>query len=292
VALTAEREREVEPWRFSRRGERLPDQCLDCGAAMVGPYCATCGQKNEPEHRSLWQLLKDAVGPAVLLEGKLWRTLWVLLRHPGALSAAYTEGKRSRYIRPLRLYFWVSVLCFSAMALRPAPPVEIRIGEGDRIQISFAPKLEEQLQKKLENFRDQPAHGGTAEPGPEALAARARLRSEFASRLPKAIFLLLPFFALVLRLLWRRRPYVDQLIFALHAHTVFFIGLGVGFIPFKPVTIVARVFPLVWLFPALRRFYGSGWVVTILKALALCLLYVVVLFFGVMITALLALLGT
>jgi len=260
---------------------------------MLGPYCVTCGQKNEPEHRSLWQLVKDAVGPAVLLEGKLWRTLGVLLWHPGALSQAYTEGKRSRYIRPLRLYFWVSVLAFSAMVLRPPPPVEIRIGEKDRIPIPFAPKLEEQLQKKLENFRERPGtSGAAAEPGPEALAARARLRAEFASRLPKAIFVLLPFFALLLKMLWRRRPYVDHLIFALHAHTVFFIGLGIGFIPFKPLTIAVRVFPEIWLIPALRRFYGSGWVVTVLKALVLGLLYLVVLCVGVLITALLALLGT
>ena len=87
---TVEPHRAPEDWRYSPRGERLPGHCLNCDAPMLGPYCATCGQKKELEHRSLWQLAKDAVGPAVLLESKLWRTLGTLLRHPGALSEAYT----------------------------------------------------------------------------------------------------------------------------------------------------------------------------------------------------------
>src|SRR5215472_1810478 len=138
-----------EPWRFSRDGERLPDHCLDCGALLAGPYCASCGQRNELEHRSLWQLVKDAVGPAVLLEGKLWRTLGTLLFRPGALSEAYAEGKRSRYIRPLRLYLWVSVLFFAALALRPAHAVQVDLGKEEEIHLPHAPLLQRKLQQKV-----------------------------------------------------------------------------------------------------------------------------------------------
>ena len=176
---------------------------------MHGPYCASCGQKNEPEHRSLWQLVKDAVGPAVLLESKLWRTFGTLLGRPGELSAAYTEGKRSRYIRPLRLYFWVSVLFFSALALRPAHVATFKVSPEGQLHLRFAPELERRLREKLQPFKDAPAEGAQpGEPGGvdgRALAA-GRLRNEFLSRLPKALFVLLPVFALLLRGLWWRRP--------------------------------------------------------------------------------------
>jgi hypothetical protein len=252
-----------ESWRFSRGGERLPEHCLDCGSLLGGPFCASCGQRNELEHRSLWQLVKDAVGPAVLLEGKLWRTLGTLLFHPGALSEAYVEGKRSRYIRPLRLYFWVSVLFFSALALRPAQWVRIEVGPGDKVVIPFAPALEHRLQAKLESISG---------PG----NARERFRSEFVTRLPKAAFFLVPFSALLLRLLWWKRTYVEHLVLALHGHTVLFLGLGVALIPLLPLRVVA-LGPLVWLPFAFHRFYRSAWWVTLLKGIPLAMLYLVLL---------------
>jgi len=263
---------------------------------MVGPYCASCGQKNEPEHRSLWQLVKDAVGPAVLLESKLWCTLWTLLRYPGALSEAYAEGKRSRYIRPLRLYFWVSVLFFSAMALRPVKILTVHMGSGDRISIPFAPQLGKRLQEKLERF-NEPAPGSSPsveQPGAQErrAAASERLKLDFVSRMPKALFFLLPVFALLLKVLWRRRPYVEHLVFALHAHTVLFLGLGLGLTGWLPLRWVGTLGPVVWFFPAVHRFYRNGWVATVLKTLLLGVLDLTLSVAVVTVTILVALLGT
>jgi Protein of unknown function (DUF3667) len=292
-------EAEPEPWRYSRRGERLPDHCLDCGAPMLGPYCASCGQKNEPEHRSLWQLVKDAVGPAVLLEAKLWRTLGTLIGRPGALTAAYTEGKRSRYIRPLRLYFWVSVLFFSALALLPTHVTTLKLSRDGRVHIPFAPKLEKKLERKLEPFKEvPPAVPGQVPPKPEEGAgdgrsqASERLRIELYSRLPKALFLLLPVFALLLRILWWRSPYVEHLVFALHAHTVLFLGLGLGLIGWKPLEAVGLLVPVVWFLLAVHRFYRSGWVETVLKTVLLGFVYFFLVMMVVLLTTMVALLGT
>jgi hypothetical protein len=249
-----------EPWRFSQDGERLPDHCLDCGALLGGPYCANCGQKNELEHRSLWQLVKDAVGPAVLLEGRLWRTLGTLLFAPGALSEAYTEGKRSRYIRPLRLYFWVSVLFFSALALRPARVVQFELGKDDEIRLPYAPLLQRKLQSKVEAMKSKEN-------------VRDQFRREFVNLLPKAAFFLVPFSALLLRLFWSKRPYVEHLVLALHGHTVLFMGFGVALVPLGFFHAVGLVGPMVWLPFAFRRFYRSPWWQTLLKAVPLALLY-------------------
>lgn len=296
AAVQKEAEPEPEPWRYSRRGELLPDHCLDCGAAMLGPYCTRCGQKNEPEHRSLWQLVKDAVGPAVLLESKLWRTLGTLLGRPGALSEAYTEGKRSRYIRPLRLYFWVSVLFFSMLALRPAHVAAVKVAPERTVNLRFAPELQRRLREKLEPFKDPPAQGQqpaiAGEPGQGRTLAVERLRNEFISRLPKALFLLLPIFALLLRGLWRNRPYVDHLVFALHAHTVLFIGLAVGTIRWGPVELLGVLAPVAWFLPAVHRFYRSGWVETVVKAVLLGLVYFALVLAVVLVTTMVALLGT
>jgi hypothetical protein len=288
-------EAEREPWRYSRRGERLPDHCLDCGAAMLGPYCAGCGQKNEPEHRSLWQLLKDAVGPAVLLESKLWRTLGTLLGRPGALSAAYTEGQRSRYIRPLRLYFWVSVLFFSGLALRHVQVATVNVSsKAESLELPYAPEMKKRLKEKLEPFKQspdqsqQPANPG----GDRRTAAMELLRAEFLTRLPKALFFLLPVFALLLRGLWWRQPYVEHLVFALHAHTVLFLGLGLGLTGWTPLGVVGLLAAIVWFLLAAHRFYRSGWVATVLKSVLLGAVYFVLLMVTLLLTSVVSLLGT
>ena len=258
---------------------------------------AAVQREAEPEHRSLWQLVKDAVGPAVLLESKLWRTLGTLLWRPGELSLAYTEGRRTRYIRPLRLYLWVSVLFFSTLALLPAHVQTVRVGKSGRMHIPFAPGLEKRLEQKLEPFKD-PADPGKAPTTPQDAAgenrARAdeRLRIELFSRLPKALFLLLPVFALLLRILWRKRPYVDHLVFALHAHTVLFLGLGVGLIHWAPVELVGVGGPVVWFLLAAHRFYRSDWVETGMRAVLLSIVYFFLVIMTVLLTTMVAVLGT
>jgi hypothetical protein len=85
---------------------------------------------------------------------------------------------------------------------------------------------------------------------------------------PKAVFILLPIFALFLKILYirRRRLYVEHLVFILHAHAF-------GFLLAAPLLLVPDSWPtgLLWLaLPAyllwaMRRVYGQSWKRTILK---------------------------
>ena len=104
--------------------------------------------------------------------------------------------------------------------------------------------------------------------------------------------LLLPVFALLLRALWWRRPYVEHLVFALHAHSVLFMGLDVQFVRWAPFQVLGLLSPVVWFFLAARRFYGNGWPVTVLKVLILGVVDGVIAVLAVFGTVLVALLGT
>jgi hypothetical protein len=171
-----------------------------------------------------------------------------------------------------------------------------KVDPKDKIHLKFAPELEKRLQAKLEPFKEASPQERPAGPGAPAAegrtAATERLRAEFITRLPKALFLLLPVFALLLRGLWRKRPYVDQLVFALHAHTVLFIGLGVGLIRWWPLETIGVVAPVVWFMPAVHRFYRSGWVETVLKTVLLGIVYFALVMMVVLATSMVALLGT
>jgi hypothetical protein len=113
-----------------------------------------------------------------------------------------------------------------------------------------------------------------------------RLNRIFTDRLAKSIILLVPVFAALLRLLYRRRRYVAHLVFSLYLHSFAFLalligllidlamragegeGLGNGF----SVLVIA-----VYSFLALRRVYGQGRFLTVVKMAALLIGYLVAL---------------
>jgi hypothetical protein len=59
------------------------------------------------------EFLHEFVGHYVALEGKLLQTMKLLLLKPGQLSLEYMQGRRVRYIEPLRVYLTFSLIFFA-----------------------------------------------------------------------------------------------------------------------------------------------------------------------------------
>jgi hypothetical protein len=87
-------------------------RCENCGAAVSGRYCATCGQRLEPPLHSLWHFSRTATEDLTHADSRLWRTLGALLFRPGYLTREFLAGRRARYLPPVRLYLVVSVVFF------------------------------------------------------------------------------------------------------------------------------------------------------------------------------------
>jgi hypothetical protein len=107
----------------------------------------------------------------------------------------------------------------------------------------------------------------------------------FMTSTPKALFILMPFFALLLKLVYVRQDplYIDHLIFAFHFHTFLFLFLSIGVIAvtlftsawtIAPFVISILTVPAVYLFLALREVHKQSWWITILKFLIVGVLYV------------------
>ena len=97
--------------------------CLNCGAELAGRFCAHCGQRNVPPRPTLRELIGDAYGELVGWDGKLVRTVVLLVRSPGALARAILDGHRVSYISPVRSYLACSLLYFLVSAAVPDPNV-------------------------------------------------------------------------------------------------------------------------------------------------------------------------
>jgi hypothetical protein len=107
------------------------------------------------------------------------------------------------------------------------------------------------------------------------------------ANLQRALFLLLPVFALLLKLLYLRRGifYLDHLVFALHFHAFAFAVLttlvlisasGLPPLAARSIGTAIWLWILVYLFLALRRVYGDSWPRTGLRYAALLISYAAV----------------
>ena len=90
--------------------------CDNCGASVAGRYCGNCGQRLEPPLHSLGHFLTVAMEDVTHADSRLWRTLWALLFKPGFLTREFLDGRRARYLPPVRLYLVLSVLFFVVLA--------------------------------------------------------------------------------------------------------------------------------------------------------------------------------
>ena len=116
------------------------------------------------------------------------------------------------------------------------------------------------------------------------MADEKRFGEEVAANLPRAFFLLLPLFALLLKLLYRRRRllYLDHLVFALHYHAFAFVILtlmilaGAARLPqplLVPLVLALWLWIFVYLLLALRRVYDDSWLAAGLRFGALVISY-------------------
>lgn len=98
-------------------------RCMNCNAPLTGKYCAECGQPSHTYSAPLWSDIQDFFGNHFGFDTKFFRSIAPLLFRPGFLSREYSAGRRVRYINPLRLYIFSSILFFLVAWSTTSPTV-------------------------------------------------------------------------------------------------------------------------------------------------------------------------
>ena len=130
----------------------LPEICLNCGETIATRFCGACGQENEPAAPTFAALIGDLWQEFLQLDGKVLKTLWLLLRKPGFLSAEYVSGRRIRYVSPFRLYFWATalfVLLFYKLNVVDQERLEKVFDKASKVQSSLFDSPPESKQTKV-----------------------------------------------------------------------------------------------------------------------------------------------
>ncbi len=297
---------------FPQRTER---NCLNCGTQLQGRYCHNCGQENVSPKESVWHLVSHFFNDITHFDGKFFTSMKDLVLKPGFLSKEYMAGRRVAYLNPIRMYLFTSFIFFLIFfSFYKVDEHSVREGAnnttnvamdssqlhvdsavsrpGEKPFISMTPAKYSSVKeydsliaagKVKDNWFirmltrknieiDQKYHNN-------ADAAVNRFNEKFLHTIPQLLFLLLPLFALILKLLFIRHKefyYTDHAIFTIHFYIFVFIGLlfifglrllsattGTAWLEYVNTVLILLL--LFYLYKAMRNVYRQKRFKTIIK---------------------------
>jgi len=264
------------------------DDCPNCGHVWGAGrlnYCPSCGQETELRPPTVGEFLQQFAGSYIATEGALWRTLKLLLLKPGKLTREYLDGRRRRYLLPLRLYLTISVIVLLLFRLSTT----VNAGVGPEVATTGMPKsIEFEIGLGSAGLNDGVFYCKGLPPWlcqrlqrrydiePRQLVREiTHIGDRFVANLGATMFVLLPTYALWLGLAYRNRRlrYTEHLVFALHVHAFWFLMLGATLPGFEWVSMLAMLAVPVYSLLALRQVYGGRWWPLLLRAGAISALY-------------------
>ena len=312
-------------------------RCANCGTELADRFCAHCGQAANDHRRSVRHLVNDFVKDIASFDSRILRTIIALVWRPGELALAFREGRTQRYVPPVRLYLFTSLLFFLTLSISgvalmqfvivatPSKVISLKghtylIGpDGERMEVSAAKyadgkqhysfntemvlfqregsvhanispdamqRLTDRLEKQTAKARDANANFITKTVMATLLKLSkdpAALNGALTAWIPRALFLLLPLFALIIAAFyWRQHKtlfFVDHLVFSLGFHTFAFAlliaaaalaQLIAGDLALNLALLVLAAYLLL----AMKRFYQQNWAWTVAKWASVLLLYV------------------
>ncbi|GAB5457246.1 MAG: DUF3667 domain-containing protein [Henriciella sp.] len=259
--------------------------CQNCGTLVTERYCTTCGQLAASFHRPAWSLVGESVGDLFALDGRLARTLPLLLFRPGRLTKSYIDGQRARFVPPFRMFLLASLSFYLALFAV--------IGDGDWLS-SVVPS-----DGAISAAIDDPA---VAEEMPDVVIGGESLEAAEVEELvqgvtniadrpdaflrnlekwaPRLSILLVPLTILALAILhfWKRRIYLyDHAVHALHLHSwIYLTGtvvllantlMGGGWSGWYALVIV------IYVWRSLVVTYQANWMVAFVRLVMLLLFW-------------------
>jgi len=294
--------------------------CKNCGAQLTGPWCSQCGQKHLNGAPTLGLFLEEFITALIHADSRFWRTLWALIAKPGFLAREFFDGRRASYLPPIRLYLGLSLVFFLFLSLDVQRNYPTAVSDDDtaaaaaRLDTDVKSALQEALREKMDESAApalepvevnpsadesetaeicQPSYTG---PHAEWLVAQLQhacrqiqqdsgysLAQSFMAKLPTAMFLLMPLFAVCMKL-WYWQParyFTEHLVLQINNHSAIFLfvlvgnltELVVGGVLAGWVNFAIACYVFVYCYKSLRVYYDQEKWLTRFKFFSLMLVY-------------------
>ena len=240
------------------------DHCTNCSAPLSKEevFCPWCGQKNIDRKVSLFAFFREFLAEYTRLDARLMKSLISLISKPGHLTKEFWAGRRKAYLKPIQLFLFtglVAFLLFNGL-------LEINHIEDSNLQFSFNSNVEiEELAENNFIQRHIKENLQMSQARPDLLLKK------ILSQLPMALLIVLPFFSLFLKALYRKKSplLVEHFVHLLHLHAFTFIVaalfscLSILGIKHALIHISLLIIILGYVFLSMRRVYEekTGWLI-------------------------------
>ncbi len=250
--------------------------CPTCNVLVVTPFCARCGEQPlAPRELTLHGLAENFWRAFTSLDARTARTAWCLLRHPGKLTVAWTQGVHKPYVAPFQLFLIANVLFFAIQSLTGenvfSSTLDSHLHHQDWSDLarSLVTQRLQDTNTRLEDYA--PAFDRAV-----VLHAKSLI---LLMTIPFALLLPLVFFR-------KQRPFMAHVVFSLHLYTFLlllfcaallaarfsaFLGIGGLETPMVDnVLSVANVLAcMLYLYVAIGPVYGSEDAIRVLQTILL-----------------------
>jgi hypothetical protein len=209
----------------------------------VGRYCHICGQDLlAGRGHNLREIANDSLGTIFAWDNKVFRTLWYLVAFPGRLTQEFYAGRIVRYVYPSKLFWFITIVFFALL---------LGLGQFDDLEKTEeqAATSEQAASEQVETTEQTPpveVVGSVDESGgmtaslnvDDGLFDDGKALDTLAVWAPYFVLLLMPVFAFLMWLFFRRRdhPYSDYLVFSLHVNSFVFLSLSL-------LVVIKAIFP-------------------------------------------------
>jgi hypothetical protein len=294
--------------------------CLNCGSEVEGRFCGNCGQENSESRQTFGHLIQHFFEDITHYEGKFWKTMKYLLFKPAFLTKEYLKGKRMSYVPPVRLYIFISFVTFFLPYILPdyqasnEHPSSIEQEEnrdsiltssfhfsndteGFKLVIPNIYKTKAEIDSALimktsstyDEFDAWFDYRFVKMQKYTPLELGDKFKESFSKSLPKALFVYMPLFALVLALFQRKKRwfYFDHALFTIHYFSFLLLFLSLlnvlNLSRFLMPTFAIETYDKIsflmilivfpgYLFLAFKHFYEESWKSSVLKFLGVTIL--------------------
>jgi len=267
------------------------EKCANCETELHGPFCFHCGQHQKEHHLSFGTLSRDFLGEAFSFDSRFIKTIRLLIKEPGEITKQFLAGHRVAFIPPVKLYIFISFVYFLlAMMISPFSPV-IQVNEDGKvidgssiITINPTTKPEKDPSEIIDGEDKDPKESGEVETFFEENMKKIvseegeiledevdKFKKIIGQNMPKMMFVLVPFFALLIKDLYRKSGffYIEHLVFSLHFHSFAFLWMTltlilkallayISILASKILGLMMGLWMLVYLYKAFRCVYPGG----------------------------------
>ena len=186
------------------------NRCNNCNAELIGEYCSECGQQKKELNISIFTLIQEFLVNVFSLDSKIFLTLKLLLTKPGYLSSEYIIGRQKKYVLPGKLYLFLSILTILIISLiRDSDGLNYMKFSYDRLGILISNDIDGS------NLNRWGGYGGSL--NWDSIDSPI-IKIDKSSLYSKAFLLCFPIYALILKLFYRKKMYIHNMILSLHNH--------------------------------------------------------------------------